>query len=229
MTVTSSPGAARTEPMADIRTLQRSEIDSATAALAEAFLHDSMYRYFFGQTNGDIDPKQLRALLDGLVSLGLAAADVYCGKDAAHGAAIVMPPGLIEFPTKRMASTIIARLSHTGFGYLRRVLPISAELNRKRPKEPHWYVLLIGVAPALQGRGLGRRMMQHILQRADAVAQPVYLETSTRSNLRFYEQLGFHVQEEFRCHAGKGPLTWSMLHTTVPARRGVTHDDSAGH
>jgi GNAT superfamily N-acetyltransferase len=137
---------------------------------------------------------------------------VYCGKDAAHGAAIVLPPGVIDFPTRRMVPTILRRLSRTGLSYLSRILPVSTELNRKRPKLPHWYVLLIGVGPAWQGRGLGRRMMQHILQRADAAAQPVYLETATRDNIRFYERLGFHVQEEFRCHGGRGPLTWSMLH-----------------
>lgn len=57
------------------------------------------------------------------------------------------------------------------------------------------HVLNISVAPAYQGRGLGRRLLQHLLEAARGHgADTVFLEVrpSNRAAMRLYETAGFN-------------------------------------
>lgn len=66
------------------------------------------------------------------------------------------------------------------------------------PDGPHWYLGVIGVDPALRGRGAGRRLMEAFCARADAdpASTGVYLETANPANLPFYRAAGFEVRGE---------------------------------
>ena len=56
---------------------------------------------------------------------------------------------------------------------------------------------MIIVAPALQGRGIGRRLMDELLRQADGRAVVL---NSTREGLRLYEQLGFVAYGQVNQH-----------------------------
>ena len=51
--------------------------------------------------------------------------------------------------------------------------------------------MVVGVAKEAQGHGLGRALLQPMIDRADAACQPCYLETTQPKNVAFYEHLGF--------------------------------------
>lgn len=57
----------------------------------------------------------------------------------------------------------------------------------------HWYVLVLGVSPEAQGTGLGRALLEPVIDRARAEGLPCYLETAQPKNLGFYQHLGFRV------------------------------------
>ena len=57
-----------------------------------------------------------------------------------------------------------------------------------------WYLEVIAVHPSLQGCGLGREAMRCVLEQVKG--DPVVLECTERSNVRFYEKLGFECVEE---------------------------------
>lgn len=59
-----------------------------------------------------------------------------------------------------------------------------------------WYLSIVGVAPALQGQGIGARLLLPTLAMADAAHAACYLETFTPRNLAFYRRLGFTVVAE---------------------------------
>ena len=68
-----------------------------------------------------------------------------------------------------------------------------AQIEDFHPKEPHWYLPLIGVDPGHQGRGLGAQLMKHALARCDADGLPACLESSNPANISLYERFGFEV------------------------------------
>ncbi|MEU9355113.1 GNAT family N-acetyltransferase [Streptomyces griseoloalbus] len=80
---------------------------------------------------------------------------------------------------------------------------------RHAPREPHWYLAVIGADPAAQGQGHGAALLRSGLAQADAAGLPVRLESSKPSNLPFYEHFGFTVREELRL-PGDGPVLWAM-------------------
>ena len=55
----------------------------------------------------------------------------------------------------------------------------------------HWYVMVVGVSPEAHGQGLGRALLEPVMNRADAAGLPCYLETAQPKNVTFYEHLGF--------------------------------------
>ncbi|MFF8605891.1 GNAT family N-acetyltransferase [Streptomyces sp. NPDC015346] len=77
------------------------------------------------------------------------------------------------------------------------------------PRDPHWYLAVIGADPAAQGQGHGAALLRSGLARADAAGLPAYLESSKRSNLPFYEHFGFTVCGEVKL-PGDGPVLWAM-------------------
>lgn len=66
-----------------------------------------------------------------------------------------------------------------------------AEMDRLHPRAPHWYLPLIGVEPAWQGRGLGEAMLAPVLAQCDADGLPAYLEATSARSVTLYERLGF--------------------------------------
>jgi len=78
-----------------------------------------------------------------------------------------------------------------------------------RPREPVWYLALVGVDPDRQHQGLGRAVITPGLAAADAEHSPAFLETQDPANLRFYESLGFTVVAELEL-PHRGPIHYAL-------------------
>ena len=75
------------------------------------------------------------------------------------------------------------------------------------PDEPHIHLGPIGVAPELQGQGVGTVLMNRYIGYLRQEQLPGYLETDKPENVRFYEKFGFTVQREEELI---GVPTWYM-------------------
>ncbi|BGP13676.1 hypothetical protein JCM10213_002245 [Rhodosporidiobolus nylandii] len=60
---------------------------------------------------------------------------------------------------------------------------------------PHWYIAPIWIIPEYQGQGIGRKLMQQVIDLADqhTPSQPIFLEAS-KDGQPMYEKLGFVVE-----------------------------------
>lgn len=85
---------------------------------------------------------------------------------------------------------------------------VEDELERHVPR-PRWYLGVLGVDPREQARGWGRRLMQPILERADADGLAVSLETMREGNVGYYRRHGFEVATTLQVPGG-GPTCWVM-------------------
>ncbi|MBY0532897.1 MAG: GNAT family N-acetyltransferase [Xanthobacteraceae bacterium] len=86
---------------------------------------------------------------------------------------------------------------------------IFAQMEHFHPKEPHWYLPLIGADPAHQGKGYGAALMAHAVKRCDESRLPAYLESSNPGNVPFYERFGFKAMGKIQ--QGSSPLLTPML------------------
>jgi ribosomal protein S18 acetylase RimI-like enzyme len=100
-------------------------------------------------------------------------------------------------------------LQLTGLMRLPRGAAMAAAMEHAHPKEPYFYLAFLGVAPRMQGSGLGSSLLRQTLQRADAAGVSAYLENSNPRNLRLYENAGFSVLHEIRAR-GDAPPVFAM-------------------
>ena len=132
-----------------------------------------------------------------------------------QGVLIALPPGSFPLPPP----SLIAQL-RIWVGQGQRVAERWAQVYRRlaeaHPGEPHWYLSVLGVDPAHQGRGLGRSLLQGWLESVDRVAAASYLETDRERNLAFYRRAGFDVRAEIRV---LGIDVWCMWRPSSPAAR----------
>jgi GNAT superfamily N-acetyltransferase len=190
----------------DVRKMTVSDVGVVAHSLADAFYDDPHFRWIIRD-----DAKRMQRLERGFATF---VRRVWLPQDESYtlesfaGAALWMPPGtwhMSPLAQLRLLPAVVRDLR----GDSLRLLRALTFLEKKHPHEPHWYLPLIGVTPAWQGRGYGAALLRPMLERCDAERQPAYLEASTARNLTLYERHGFEVVEECR-YAKDGPPLWRM-------------------
>lgn len=126
------------------------------------------------------------------------------------GAAMWLPPGVhVEpEPVEQIVKETVANPARD------ETFAILEEMDRYHIHEPHWYLPMIGVDPAHQGRGMGSALLRHALAKCDEAALPAYLESSNPANVPLYERHGFRVLGTIE--AGSSPPVFPMFREARP-------------
>ena len=91
---------------------------------------------------------------------------------------------------------------------------IFEQMDAVHPREAHWYLPLIGVDPAHQGKGIGSALLSQVLNVCDGQKISAYLEATSHRNVPLYERHGF---EAVGCiQAGDSPQIIPMLRKPRP-------------
>lgn len=141
-------------------------------------------------------------------------ATAYATVPALAGVSLWKTPELRHLSPEQLRMTGLDRvgewLSPEAAARFERVFEAIDDALERASPEPVWYLGVLGVDPAWQGRGLGSRLMQPILERADAEGLAVTLETGQPRNLPLYRRHGFEVTAELPPVASGAPVVWTM-------------------
>jgi ribosomal protein S18 acetylase RimI-like enzyme len=183
-----------------IRTATQADAAAATSVLVLAFAADPMTRWRWP------DPEAYLAHFPAAVrAFGGEAFEHGSAHLAEGGAALWLPPG--SGPDEEALGSLLER---TAPARIRgNIAAILQGMGRYHPSEPHWYLPLIGVDPARQGRGIGSALMRHALAACDRDRLPAYLESSNPANIPLYERHGFERLGAIQ--AGDSPTVVPML------------------
>jgi len=189
-----------------VRTATADDVPRLAGALADAFVSDPVYTWMLPSSLRLT--ARLRALFTAeLEQYGLPQGTVWTTAGC-DGAVIALPPGAWEMPK---SITLTQALMWTrAFG--RRLLlaaRVQRAMEERHLREPHFYVRIIGVRAALQGRGVGSALMLPTLERADSAGLPTYIEASSERSAALYERLGFLHLDVVELPEG-GPPVWLM-------------------
>ena len=202
--------------MSAITPLQRGSIDRAAVTLERAFSPDPMFLWVF--PDPATRPTALHRLLSVPLEYGLRYGRVTTSHDA-RAACVWLPPGPGVTISRMIRSGMLGVPFRTGFGPFGKFMAaneIMDKIHKARAPEPHWYLMVVGVDPELQGQGVGSAIVREGLAVVDRESKTCYLETSDRRNLAFYERLGFVVLEEATLGKG-GPKAWAMRRKSQPS------------
>ncbi len=195
------PALAQKHP-ANVISVGKADEAKAIATVAIAFANDPMMRWSFP------DPAQFFEIAEDFLRAFGSRAFEHGTADATanlESVALWLPPNVEPDGEAMMPFFEKARTSpeqkKDGEG-------IFEQMEKFHPKEPHWYLPLIGTDPVHQGKGYGSDLMAHAIWRCDESRLPAYLESSKPSNVPFYERFGFKVVGKIQ--QGSSPVLTPM-------------------
>jgi ribosomal protein S18 acetylase RimI-like enzyme len=163
--------------------------------LSRAFFNDPLYTYIFPEPA--VRAERLAWDLGKVAHYGLRFGVGYATATL-NGCAICLPPGETDFTEARMAAVgMLDSAKYIGAqaeGRMMIFVNESEQYHRQVAPSRHWYLVVLGVDPPAQGRGLGTALLTHLCQQADADRVPIYLETAEAHNVRYYQKFGFTVR-----------------------------------
>lgn len=172
------------------------DVDAVTRALADAFDGDPLMRYFFAAHPAG--PREAtRAFFTLLMRVRLAIGAPVIVLETADGPrGIAMGYTTVQPDWPEALERDWAAFESQVPGLPDRFERYEAASQGHEPPGPHWYLGVIGVDPALRGRGGGRRLIDAFCARAatDPASTGVYLETGNPVNLPFYRAAGFDLR-----------------------------------
>lgn len=181
--------------------LEPSQQHRAAALLARAFHDDPVYRLTIPDEKSR--PGVLTWLFERVVRYCILYGQTFT-TPGLEGTAGWLPPGHSKLTLGRIIRSGLhatpLKLGLSAYQRFDTYMTYADKLHARHAPRPHWYLWVIGVEPACQGQGIGSRLLQPILARADADGVPCYLETGGERSVRFYEKHGFTV-----VHQGQTP------------------------
>ncbi len=185
-----------------VRTMTPDDEAHAIDTITLAFATDPMTRWVWPRSH------QYLAVMPSFVRAFGGAAFSHDGafcSDEYAGAALWLAPG-VHSDDERLGELMDTTASPAA----REAGPaIFEQMAKYHPNEPHWYLPLVSVDPAQQGRGHGDALMRHALERFDREKMAAYLESTNPRNISLYRRHGFEELGTIR--AGSSPTLVPML------------------
>jgi ribosomal protein S18 acetylase RimI-like enzyme len=198
----------RASQTARVRPATSADLPALAALSARAFSGQAMTDWLVGP--GEAGRARVERMTRLELERALPHGQVFT-TTALEGLAIWHPPGARESGWRRWLTELrlarIIGLAGKTWGQLKALQRIEAS----HPAAPHYYLRLLAVEPACQGRGAGTALMAPGIDACDAQGIPAYLETDTPDNVRYYERRGFRVLSQIDIPGASAALRmWTM-------------------
>ena len=191
---------------ADVRLAGPDDLQAMARSLSRAFWDDPIFTWLIPDVDLDDRARRATGFFTIESRIRIKQATAWTSGERAGGA-LWGAPG--QWRTRvldgiRLAATIARSTRSRTFT----ALSALQTLEKQHPKEPHWYLGVLGTDPDHQGKGIGAALLAPVLERCDHDGMPAYLESSKESNIPYYERFGWRVTKELPVKGG--PSLWAM-------------------
>lgn len=191
--------------------LTTKDTDWASETLEQAFYTDPLLNFIYGDTIDE--PGRLNWFFR--VTFRLVALYGECFSTAERdGVLMVLPPDQTKMTIGMIyRSGILAapfKMGWASFSRMMTFMDFAEKEHKAAASFDHYYILTVGVLPARQGMGVGKKLMARALEIADANNMPCYLETQNEKNVPIYQRFGFEVVSDKEI-PNEGLHNWGML------------------
>lgn len=161
--------------------------------LSESFRSNQSVNYIAKSAPNNFE--RIRYLMDYSFEVCYKFGDVYLSNDRTAVALVLYPEKKkINFSSVLLDVKLI--LNCIGVSNIGKALKRESSIKKIQPQIPMYYLWFIGVHPDYQAKGIGSQLMGEIIEDSERMQKPIYLETSTLSNLPWYQKFGFDIYNE---------------------------------
>ena len=176
--------------------VQKKDIPQAGIVLADAFQHDDVWRMFF-KDEATID--QRGTLFESPIKYCYKYGEVYATSEHLEGISGWTSGDHADMTIWRLirSGAIISGMKAlracTGLALKQSEIfkPLEEDRKANMKRRTYIYLVIIGVATKFQGKGYGKKLIESLIGESEQAGIPIYTETQTKENVRFYESLGF--------------------------------------
>lgn len=217
------PGLVNTEQI--FLKFGNQDIQESSELLAQAFADDPMFRLLFDGKNGmNYRKKFFEYILNKSILLDEQFTGIVRDSKIACVASIELPAriyGIKLFlrPLFILKSIqLIFRIPFRAFNRINQYMKLTMSV---RPKEPHHYLVFIGVKPEFQKMGFGKKLLEYIHEMVDSDPKSVGigLDTENPENVSLYKHFGYELVSESRL----GNLTIYSMFRSKNVSKQQTH------
>lgn len=190
----------------EISRLTERDKPSFVALMSRAFARDPLFLYVFGDSEHDAKSRsRVTSFISFLFDKSFLLPEEVWGiveNNRLLGAYVVEKPHASKRQHVIGGLLLIWRLLPLCIrlsGHTLRLLNSYMRVTKSAaPPMPHHYLIMIGVDPEVQGKGIGKALLQHLLNTAntDEKSQGVALDTENKDNVSVYRRFGFALSKE---------------------------------
>jgi len=200
------------DDLANLLRLTKARVKPAAVVLVRAFQDYPMSAYFMPDEARR--SKKQPAVFRMLVRSGIKYGEVYATSPRMEGVAVWFSSDRgHETWWRDIISGQFLVLLMAGRTTLRRQRAFgeyAAAVRKRHAPARHWYLQLLGVDPAYQGKGYASVLLRAMFARADKEGAPCFLETQAEKNVALYEHFGFRVVEAGLI-PGSNVRSWALV------------------
>ncbi|MEI8057632.1 MAG: GNAT family N-acetyltransferase [Actinomycetes bacterium] len=185
--------------MTVVRTAVPADRSAVVRTVVTAFAQDPAWDFITAGDREHVAPPFAEALFDSRVGSGT----IWIADNGASAALWELRDGASAIHADSVWTNYRSQVGEQAWACL---CAYEDALANSEPERPYWYLGVLATDPARHGQGLASEVLAPILAIADEAGLPCWLETSTLSNVRFYEHRGFIEMRE--CDIVDGPPTW---------------------
>ena len=166
-------------------------IKTISGTLAQCFFDDPSFTFILGERSDKL--MILSTFFELLVDDGMERGRIEIAPDE-QGICLWYPADIEIFNQQfeqRLVDLVLLTSQIAGEKSAQRLEQILQKIGDREPKQPHCEVFYIGIKPTARGKGIGKSLLQPVLDYADTTKVGCYLISSNSRNLSFYERSGF--------------------------------------
>jgi len=176
--------------------------DPASRSAVTALENDPFYRSICAPNGGDTTRRRavLAKYFDYSIQEGQELGRSVHLADQTRGVAVWLLPQAPEVESQaaqQKRAFLEAALSAEGCANYYRIINFMSAKAASLVDDAAWYLSIVAVDPAVQGQGLGRKLLEPTIAEADHASVTCYLETFGQRSLSFYQRLGFAAAARF--------------------------------
>jgi GNAT superfamily N-acetyltransferase len=193
--------------------VQKGDIARIGKVLADAFQRDPLWNKIY-EGESDLETR-FRAFFEVPVRYCLKYGEVHAPSKALEGVVAWVPGKYADMTMWRIirsgAMGAAMRMGSNAGKKMGSVFkPVTDDRNEHMAGSTYQYLLIVGVATELHGKGFGRKLIGAAIEKSEREGLQLYLETEAEENVKMYEHFGFRLLKRITLPIVGLPM-WEMV------------------